>query len=210
MNGKLSEPDHLLNPWFSILQQIPHRYLQWIESGCQRHRWSYQKPHRKHCCETDLILSPVRDRIKSSIHLSGLALKILYKRFKHPKNVETSVHDSAACTPTRFRVCEPHGEYAASGFIVLISAWTPLTFPDMAEPLSKPWPLQSAMSMWCSSNVFSIISDISWPVLPLNSSNCKKRSVTSHWSFYFWATYLNRITFCSLWETSGVASHINK
>ena len=34
-------------------------------------------------------------------HLSGLALKILYKRFKHPKNVATSVHDSAACTPTR-------------------------------------------------------------------------------------------------------------
>ena len=86
-----------------------------------------------------------------------------------PKNVETSVHDSAACTPTRFRVREAHGEYVASGFIFHISAWIPFIFPDMFEPLSKPWPLQPAMSMWCSSNVFSIISDILWPVLPLNS-----------------------------------------
>ncbi len=33
-------------------------------------------------------------------HHSGLALKSLYKQFKKPKNVDTSGHDSAACTTT--------------------------------------------------------------------------------------------------------------
>lgn len=55
-----------------------------------------------------------------------------------------------------FRVCEAQSECVASGFVFLISAWTPSTFLNIFKPFLKPWPLQSAVSMWCSSNVFSI------------------------------------------------------
>lgn len=142
-------------------------------------------------------------------HRSGLALKILYKQFKHPNNVEMSLHDSAAWTPTILCMYVRHR--------LICSKWVYFPYFNL-DPFNFSWHIwaivEALASAICNVSVVPLTSSISSPLfhgqschwIVQTARNIQLHPIAHSPSEQSISAELHCVPY---WETSRVASRFN-